>query len=183
MKKLFRKTWFALLLCIVGVVGSTLLNTRVKFGPLCEEARQKLYADGADGFKVTDELSDYCVCMDTLIDLAARQNIDTAPAAEASEALRAVLQDKSTEAAALYAGYAAVLSETDRLQTELSAVSLGTRDAGELQRCLSSLDRSRENIGRFGYNAEIDAFMSAYDRFPTRQLADAVGLRYPEYFA
>ena len=183
MKKLVRKTWFALLLCLVGVAGSTLLNTRMKFGPLCEDARQALYARDAGGILLTDELSDYCVCMDSLIDLAGRQGIDTAPAVEASAALRALLEDRSTEAPALYAGYAAVLSETERLTASLESLSLGTNDAGNLQRCLTSLERPRQSIGRFGYNADVDAFLSLYDRFPTRQLAGAVGLRYPERFA
>ncbi len=183
MKKLFRKTWFALLLCLVGVVGSTLLNTRMKFGPMCEDARQALYVRGAGGILLTDELSDYCVCLDSLIELAERQGIDTASAVEANTALRAMLADRRPEAPALYAGYAAVLSETDRLTASLEALSLGTTDAGNLQRCLTSLERPRQSIGRFGYNADIDAFLSMYDRFPTRQLAGAVGLQYPERFA
>lgn len=35
--KLFQKTWFALLLCIVLMIASTLLNTRIKFGDKCNE--------------------------------------------------------------------------------------------------------------------------------------------------
>ena len=35
--KLFQKTWFALLLCVVLMIASTLLNTRVKFGNKCSE--------------------------------------------------------------------------------------------------------------------------------------------------
>ena len=35
--KVFTKTWFAVLLCLVLVMASTLLNTKVKFGGKCAD--------------------------------------------------------------------------------------------------------------------------------------------------
>ena len=183
MKKLFKKTWFALLLCVVGVVASTLLNTRVKFGPLCEQARAGLYETDANDIDLRFELNDYCDCMNALIDLAASQGIDTAAAVEKSDSLRTLLKNDSVEAPELYRSYAAVLSETRTLSDALGAFALGNHDSATLQRCLGSLESARSAIERFGYNAEIDAFLSKYDRFPTSTLASAVGLRYPERFA
>ncbi len=183
MKKLFKKTWFALLLCVVGVVASTLLNTRVKFGPLCEQARAGLYETDANGVDLRFELSDYCSCLDTLIGLAASQGIDTAAATETSEALRQLLRNDGVEARELYNAYASVLAEEAALSGALSDYALGTHDSATLTRCLSSLETAKSAVGRFGYNADIDAFLSKYDRFPTNSLAAAVGLRYPERFA
>ena len=183
MKKLFKKTWFALLLCVVCVVASTLLNTRVKFGPLCDQARAGLYETDANGIDLRFELNDYCSCLDTLIDLAASQGIDTAAAVEKSDALRGLLGREGVGARELYSAYASLLAETRALSDALGAYALGTHDSATLQRCLGSLESARSAIERFGYNAEIDAFLSKYDRFPTSTLASAVGLRYPERFA
>lgn len=35
--KIFQKTWFAILLCLVLVAATTLLNTKVKFGGKCAQ--------------------------------------------------------------------------------------------------------------------------------------------------
>ncbi len=35
--KIFQKTWFAILLCLVLVAAATLLNTKVKFGGKCAQ--------------------------------------------------------------------------------------------------------------------------------------------------
>ncbi len=183
MKKLLKKTWFALLLCLVCVVASTLLNTRFKFGPLCDQARAGLYKTDANNIDLRFELNDYCSCLDTLIDLAASLGIDTAAATERNDALRQLLQSDAVEARELHGAYASVLSESDALSAALSEFTLGTHDSATLTRCLSSLETASSAIERFGYNAAIDAFLSKYDHFPTNSLAAAVGLRYPERFA
>ena len=35
--KIFQKTWFAILLCLVLVAATTLLNTKIKFGGKCAQ--------------------------------------------------------------------------------------------------------------------------------------------------
>ena len=183
MKKLFKKTWFALLLCVVGVVASTLLNTRVKFGPLCEDVRASLYQTDANGTSLRFELEDYCSCQDTLIALASSQGVDTDSAVEARDALRALLNAEGVAAHTLYEGYAAVLAETQALTAALGEHPLGTHDSATLQRCLSSLESAQTAIEGFGYNAGLDEFLRKYDRLPTNALAAAVGIRYPERFS
>ena len=40
--KIFRKTWFALLLCMLVMLASTLLNTRVRFGAKCAALNESM---------------------------------------------------------------------------------------------------------------------------------------------
>lgn len=42
--KIFQKTWFAILLCLVLVAATTLLNTKVKFGGKCAQLSASMLA-------------------------------------------------------------------------------------------------------------------------------------------
>ncbi len=42
--KLFQKTWFAVLLCVVLVIACTLLNTKLRFGRECRAVSASMLA-------------------------------------------------------------------------------------------------------------------------------------------
>ena len=44
--KFFKNRFVAILLCVLVVIGSTLLNTRIKLGGQCRDTARGLYADG-----------------------------------------------------------------------------------------------------------------------------------------
>lgn len=183
MKKLFKKTWFAVLLCVIAVVATTLLNTRSKFGPLCGAMREQLYGTDSKGVSLLEQLQVYCGSFDTLLSLASGQRLDTAAAEQANEALRAAAMKTDVPARELYGLYAMLVREEERLSAQLGEMALGTHDAATLQRCLGSLETAKSTIGSFQYNARLAEFLDDYDRFPTNALAAAVGLSYPESFS
>ena len=56
MKKLFESPAFALLLAVIVVIGSTLLNTRIKFGRKCDAMCDEFYEQS----DIAAELRNFC---------------------------------------------------------------------------------------------------------------------------
>ena len=56
--KIFQKTWFAILLCVVLVAATTLLNTKVKFGRKCAQVSASMLT-ASDRVEANDIWQDF----------------------------------------------------------------------------------------------------------------------------
>ena len=180
--KLFKKTWFAVLLCVVAVVGTTLLNTRVKFGEKCAAVRASLYQADAKDVSIPTELKGVLSSMDGLIELAGERRLDTEQAAQSAEQLEALLDEGGADAGQLHAAYRQLLAESDSLIAQLGELSLNDHDSATLLRCITGINGTRSSIEDSGYNESVESFLDSYYHFPTKNLAALTGVLYPELF-
>lgn len=180
--KLFKQTWFAILLCVIAVVGTTLLNTRVKFGALSRDVRASLYEADKDGVNIITELGNLGSSVDALIALASERDLDTAAAEDAARYLELLLGAGDTEASQLHRYYRTLMDLIEPLEEQLGELSLDSHDSATLQRCITGIFGIRSAIEGSGYNASVQRFLDTYLRFPTKDLAALTKVPYPELF-
>ena len=91
--KFFKKRWVAWTLCVLAVLGSTLLNTRWKLGAKCEDLTESFY--GPEG--IAAPLSQRASDAENLARLAQDNGVDAKPLQEAAESLNVLLGQHSEE--------------------------------------------------------------------------------------
>jgi hypothetical protein len=176
--KLFRNPVFATILTIVLVIGSTLLNTRVKFGKLCREASDDFFADQG----IAEGLESICVDASAVASLAEEKGLDASSLRGALERLREDLKD-ARPAAELHQDYMDLRSELSSINAKFMVNGLSEKDSQAVRHLLDSIDAANDKLPDAAYNASVQAFLEKYDRFPTRFLAKLAGVKMPEVFA
>ena len=86
MKKLFESPAFALLLAVIVVIGSTLLNTKIKFGRKCAALCGEFYEQSDS---VSAELRNFCSAAEKVALAAARTELSD----EQADAIAAAQHD------------------------------------------------------------------------------------------
>ena len=180
--KLFRRRAFAVLLCIVGVVASTLLNTRVGLGGKSDDLTGRFYDTRLGEACIGTQLSNLCKATTGLTAIAGHYNLDSSSANRASEQLERALKDSDGHVRALYPSYAALLKDADELLARLEQANLSKRDAESLALYSSGIASAQSAIEASDYNARVRDFLSENSRFPTGGLAAFAGVRMPELF-
>ena len=180
--KLFKQTWFAVLLCVIAVVGTTLLDTRVDFGGKCADIRATLYQPDSSGVSIPEELAELLTTVDSLTALAEERGLDSENTQEEVRYLRLLLNSGEAEASQLHRYYREMMAALDELIGNFDGLSMNSHDSATLQRCVTAIDNTRAAIEDSGYNDSVAAFLKSYYRFPTISLASAVGVVYPELF-
>ena len=180
--KLFRKRSFALLLCVVCVVASTLLNTRVGLGGKSDAVIDRFYDTGLGQQCIGTQLSNLCKATTGLTAIAGHYNLDSAAANRASEQLESALQSSYGKAGTLYTDYKALLEAADELIARLDLANLSKRDAENLELYTATIADAQSAIESSDYNVRAQAFLRANSGFPTGGLAAFAGVRFPELF-
>ncbi len=180
--KLFSRRSFAVALCIVGVVASTLLNTRVGLGGKSGDLIDRFYDARLGEACISTQLSNLCRAATGLTAIAGHYNLDSAEATRASEQLESALQSSDGHVRALYPGYTALLKAADELLARLEQANLSKRDAESLALYSSSIASAQSAIEASDYNARVRDFLIENNRFPTGGLAAFAGVRMPELF-
>ena len=177
--KFFKKRWVAWTLCVLAVLGSTLLNTRWKLGAKCEDLTESFY--GPEG--IAAPLSQMASDAENLARLAQDNGVDAKPLQEAAESLNVLLGQHSENARMIYANYDVLREELRSAEQKLLSASLSSGDAAEVSACLERIRSAGEQISASDYNTQVLAFNRRCDKLFTRLLASLAGLSMPQVFA
>ena len=180
--KLFRKRWFALLLCVVCVIASTLLNTRVGLGGKSDDLIESFYDSELGEQCIGTQLANLCKATTGLTAIAGHYNLDSTAATLASEQLDGALQSAYGKAQILFKDYKALLEAADELIGRLGLANISKRDAESLALYTTTIDDARSAIDSSGYNDAVRDFLRVNSRFPAGGLAAFAGVRMPELF-
>ena len=172
--KIFKKRGVALILCVLIILGSTLLNTRSKLGGLCEDLNESFYASKG----IAGKLEALHVEADALAGLAEANGIDAAALRSASANLQGMLSQRSVNAGQLHRYYDAL-----RSQLSVTAAQLSEKNVSGADTILSRAQELQNAITASEYNADVRSFRNRYGSFFTRFLASLAGVSIPEEFA
>ena len=179
--KLFQNRVFAVFLAVLVVIGSTILNTDVKFGRKCSEVSGQ-FTRGGSPASISGQLVNILSDSESLSALAARYGADTKTLDEANSQLRSRLTAK-LGASYVYVSYNKLCSALTSLMGQLANSPLSEQDSAEVTRCADSIAEAQNAITMSDYNSVVRSFLHRYDRFPTNALAKLAGVDMPETFA
>ena len=180
--KLFRRRWFALLLCVVGVVASTLLNTRVGLGGKSDDVIDRFYDSSLGENCISTQLGNLYKATTGLTSIAGHYNLVSSAANRASEQLESTLKSSYGKAGVLYADYKTLLAAADELIARLDAASLSKRDSENLELYSTTIADAQSAIEGSDYNELVRDFLRENSRFPAGGFAAFAGVRMPELF-
>ncbi len=176
--KFFKNRGVALVLCVLIVLGATLLNTHVKFGGMCRQLTDAFYRDGG----IAPELEIIHAESMTLAAIGQANGLDVSALRGATDDLQGMLSQRSVGAAELYRYYDALCRELNKVSQQLAAQGVKVQPE-EYIVCLGKITAAQEHIRVSGYNALVRDFLQENDRFPTSVLAKLAGVAMPEEFA
>ena len=179
MKKFLSKRPVAIVLCLLIVIGSTLLNTRIRLGSACRELHNSFYAAGS----MADQLSKVCTEGETMAALAEANGIDASSLRYSTESLRGMLNREEENASQLYSGYMWLRDELSQTRQQLFSASLNETDATQLRAATDRLSELQSAISSSDYNAQVKSFESHNSSLLTRFLARLAGVNMPVDFA
>ena len=180
--KLFHRRWFAIALCIVCVIATTLLNTRVKLGGQCADLIESFYDTKSDEMSIGSQLQSICNAVTGLTAIAGHYSLDSSAANVANDYLQLGLKYSREEAGTLHADYLDVLDAAEELIGRLEQAQLSKRDKENLTLYTEAIDIARSNIEASSYNVEVQAFRRANIRFPAQLFAKIAGVEMPKVF-
>ena len=182
LSKLFHTRWFAVALCVAGVVFSTLLNTRVGLGRKSDEVITRFYK-GAEGEScIAAQLGQLSEAATGLAAIAGHYSLDSSAATLAAERLEQGLQTADGRVGALHADYKTLLAAADELSARLEKAQMSKRDAENLALYTASAADAQSAIEADDYNVRAASFLTYCDEFPTGGLAAFAGVQLPELF-
>lgn len=177
--KFFKNPVVAFLLCLVIVLGSTLLNTHIKFGRLCQEVTDEFY--GEDG--IAAQLSSLRVDAVALAAVAKVNDVDASALENAATVLQGAMSQTHMGVSWVYLAYDKLRTELTLTEQNLLSKSLSDSDAQTVQTLLTRIHNEQEKISASDYNEQVRSFLRKYDRFPTHALARLAEVKLPEVFA
>ena len=184
--KLFKNPVFAVFLAIVVVIGSTLLNTGIKFGGKCRDLSDQFYdgarSHGTQELSIGSALETLCTAADHLAALARSYELDSTALSDASAQLKSQLAS-ARGVSELYSSYSALSPELNAMIVQLSHCELTEADADIVNSCSTAVQDAQDLISSSSYNENVRVFLRRYDRFPTSVLAKLAGVELPEAFA
>ena len=180
MKKFFSNPVVAMILAVVVVIGSVVVNTRVKLGRECEAVSGRFY--GASS--IADDLLTLCGASEKLVLLGTRCGVtDAEDAMEPIGQIRELVRERSYEAGAIFEQYDQLLKDTFALESQLARMDLGAEDAEAYSGAQHSAAEAKAGIDGSAYNDSVRSFLKHNGSFPTPQIAAFSGVSLPEYFA
>ncbi len=179
MKKYLSKKPVALVLCLLIVLGSTLLNTRIRLGGACRELCNNFYGPGSMAY----QLGEVCSEGDTMAALAEANGVDASSLRRSVESLRGMLKQEEDNASHLYSGYRWLLDELSQARQQLFSASLNETDASQLRAAIDRLSSLQSAISSSDYNTQVRSFERSNSSLLTRFLARLAGVDLPVEFA
>lgn len=177
--KFFKNRAVAIILCVLMVLGSTLLNTRVKFGRQCRNVEQSFYDAGG----ISEQLELIRSKAGFLADMAEAKGLDTSSLRNASQALEDKLGQRRLDITGIHSCYEALDRELKNVETKLITSSLTDQEAETFSSSLELIHNAQAKLSTATYNETVRSFCRRNDRFPTNILAKLAGVSLPEEFA
>lgn len=184
--KLLKKPWFAIFLCVIVVLGSTVLSARGKLVKSCSDVTDGFYS----GVGITGEAEDsVSAALNRLCDIAygmssisENYGIKSADTVALADALKQSLSSRSGEVHSLYLQYLELNKAVQVLEDKLYTNGLSQRHTELMEDYSDDYDELAEDILDSGYNESVQSFMNKTDRFPARNIAAFFGISFPQYF-
>ncbi len=184
MKKLLSNPFVAILLAVVVVIASTLVNTRMRFGPICDSVRESFIVPEEDGSSVATELKTLCNAAERLSILAEQNETGIETDVNANiENIRSMLSYEDDDLHALYVLYEQLLRDCFSIESKLAKLTLNDAETEKLSAAQQEAADAKAAIDNSRYNENVRIFQKKYQRFPTTQLAALAGVTMPEQFA
>ena len=184
MKKFFSSPTVALILAVIVVVGSTLLNTRVKLGRICDEVRDGFTRGVGDESAIASDLKNLCTAAEKLMILGEQYEVADADELEGDIAsIRVLLGQETPRPHAVYSLYEELLRKCFALESSLGRMPLSESDTESLAAAQHEAAVAKASIDISSYNSAVSAFQKQHRHFPTVQLAALAGVELPELFA
>lgn len=186
--KILKNRLIALLLCVLVVIGSTLLTTNIKLGREAEKVSDGFYKGVTySGYKhpaIAEQLNNICGAADGLASLVTKYGYDVVTLKQCSVELKSMLDQRSSAYTTVYAKFRELLDCIETLKLEYSGLGLSERDTSGVEQYLSTVSNATVVIGDSGYNDSVHEFKRSYlERFPAGILARLSGVDAPELFA
>lgn len=179
MKKVLSKKPVAIVLCLLIVIFSTLLNTRIRLGGICRELYNSFYSPGS----VASQLAEVCTEGETVAALAEANGVDATSLRYSLESLRDMLNQEENNAARLYSDYMWLREELSQTRQQLFSAALNDTDASQLRAATDRLSALQSAISSSDYNAQVRSFERGNSSLLTRFLARLSGVNMPVEFA
>ena len=185
--KIFRNPIFAVVLCAILILCSTLLSVHIHFGAKCDQVKDMLFtgveSNGYARKGIATHLENTAASASGLATIARNYDIDTEDVEMAVDAVQMGLRYSMDYASYLHHEYTELGKAVNALADQLQRVELSERDADGVQQYLDTIAGAKKAIDEAGYNDQVREFLRKYDRFPTKTLAALAGVSMPEYFA
>lgn len=185
--KVFKNPVFAVLLCIVLVIASTLLSVHIRFGAKADSVKDGFFIgvenNGYAQKSVCSHLQNISSYAAGLATIAKNYDIDTEDLEEANDYLLLSLNYSLDYASYIYYNYTELMKTVNIMVDQLQRTELTERDASGVEQYVNSITGAQTAIENAGYNESVREFLRKYDRFPTNALAALSGVEMPEYFA
>ena len=177
MKKLFESPAFALLLAVIVVIGSTLLNTKIKFGRKCAALCGEFYEQSDS---VSAELRNFCSAAEKVALTAQQAELPDADSAlQDVDELRNLLYRQSSDLNTIRALYQQLLTSTFTMEAALARTELSDEQADAIAAAQHDAAAAKARIDSSDFNSSARGFLKRYQKFPTPTLAGMVGLNMP----
>ena len=181
----FKRRWFALFLCILVVVASTLINTRVRFGALVNEVIDHFYYSTESSVSIYDHLKTISTESQKLVLLGTKYGVDSSVTEDVKDTVSWLQENVEYSRGYenyIYDNYQDILSSLLKLDYELNLSSLTEDDLALKTECDRTIAKAKSAIESSDYNSVVRSFLKEYDHFPTNDLAHASGVAMPRLF-
>ena len=185
--KVLKNPLAAFLICLIVVLASTLLSVNVRLGKRSEAVTDGFYegveANGYQQKALATHLKNIVGAVDGIATIADNCDLDASELRAAADTLKNALKYSYGYESYTYQTYAELMSAEGRLVSALNGAALSERDREGLEQYLSTVAGAQSAMESAGYNESVRAFLQRYNGAYTVFIAQAAGVRMPEYFA
>ena len=184
MKKLLSRTSVAVLIAVIVVISTVLLQTRFRFGRICDSVTAQFYHHDGNSSSISAELIKFSDAAELLAGLGQLNGLNESESVISEvSSLRDLLYRESNDIQSIHILYKDLLSKVFTLESLLSRLELSEADATVLSSAQHDAAQAKAAIDSSDYHITIRDFLKRYDRFPTPSLASLVGLNMPQAFS
>ena len=185
--KLLKRPYFAVLLCILVVLGSTALSAGLKLSGKCGGVIDGFY-DGVrynkeDHAAIAHQISELCDVAEDMAVIADNYGINTDSVDQLSSRMRATLNSRSRDISEVSAQYKEFSAALKALESTLHSSGLSERHTTLMQEYSVDMIDAVQAISGSCYNESVRDFLQRNDRFPAAAIAGLFNIQFPAYFS
>ena len=183
----FKKPAVAVILSLIVIFASTLISVSAKLNNKCDKVSDGFYSGvkykGEKHDAIADEICSLCAVSDDIVPIASNYGIDTASLSDSSQQLYTLVSSGSRDIGSVYQVYSEFITALKNVETQLHAAGLSSRHEEAMNEYSEEISSCVDDINTACYNDSVREFLRKYDKFPTRNWADFLGISFPEYFS
>ncbi len=184
MKRILSRPSVAVLIAVIVVIATILLQTRIRFGRICDNVNDQFYHSSQDESSIASELGNLADSAEILVGLAHLYGLEESEdVMNTISSMRELLLLQSHDTSVIHDLYKTLLSETFKLESLLSRQELSDADAEVLSAAQHNAALAKAAIEASSYHETVRTFLKRYAHFPTNTLASLVGVKMPQVFS